>query len=309
MADYAVSTRWSVIAGARVEQSDVRVIAEPTVGGSLTTTPWFTDVLPSLAVTVRMTDNQNLRFAASQTLSRPEYRELAPILYREVIGFDNVLGNSDLVRTLVQNYDIRWEFYPTSAEILSVSLFTKRFQDPIERVYLGTSGTRIVTFQNAQGATNYGAELEVRKELGSFAAVLEPLAVFSNVTLMHSRIELNETQASITRANRPMVGQAPYVVNTGLTYTGQRSGASATILFNRVGRRIQDAGENPLPDVYEEARNVLDLSLRLPVLSNVGLRFDAKNLFDAPYQFTQGDVVRERWTAGRVYALGLTWRH
>jgi TonB-dependent receptor len=309
MTDYAVTTRVSVITGARVEQSDVRVTAQPTVGGAVTTTPSFTDVLPSLAVTVRLTDNQNIRVAASQTLSRPEYRELAPILYREVIGFDNVIGNGNLVRTKVQNYDLRWEWYPSNAEIFSVSLFGKRFDDPIERVYLGTSGTRIVTFQNADGATNLGVEFEMRKGLGMIGERFEPLAVFSNLTLMRSEIELNAASASVTNANRPMVGQAPYVINGGVTYTAQSNGASATLLFNRVGRRIQDAGESPLPDVYEESRDVLDFSLRFPILSNVGIRFDAKNLLDAPYLMTQGDVIRERYTVGRVFALGFTWRN
>jgi TonB-dependent receptor len=308
MTDYAVSPRWSVITGARIEQSQVSVTSQPTVGAPITTTPSFTDVLPSLAVTVRLTDKQNLRVAASQTLSRPEYRELAPILYREVIGFDNVLGNADLVRTKVQNYDVRWEFYPTNEEIFSVSLFGKRFDDPIERVYLGTSGTRIVTFQNAAGATNYGVELEARKGLGGFGEAFAPFTVFSNLTLMQSQIELDATAASITNANRPMVGQSPYVVNGGVTYT-RANGANATVLFNRVGRRIQDAGEAPLPDVYEESRNVLDVSLRIPLFQNVGLRFDAKNLLDAPYRVTQGDVVRERFTLGRVFAFGFTWRN
>jgi len=309
MVDYAVTERWSVIAGARFEQSDVRVDAFPTVGAAIRTNPTFNDVLPSLAVTYRMTQNQNLRFAASQTLSRPEYRELAPIQYREVIGFDNVLGNADLVRTLVQNADLRWEWYPTSAEILSVSLFAKQFQDPIERVYLGTSGTRIVSFQNADAAQNYGVEFELRKDLGSFGELFDPLTFFSNVTVMQSRIQLDGSRASITRADRPMVGQSPYVINTGLTYTGRQSGVSATLLFNRVGRRIQDAGEAPLPDVYEESRNVMDLSLRFPILERVGLKVDARNLLDAPYKFTQGPVVRETWRQGRFYTIGLTWRN
>ncbi len=308
MTDYALNDRYSVVLGARYEASRVRVLASPTVGAATVTTPSFSDVLPSLALNVRLTENQALRFAASQTLSRPEYRELAPIQYREVIGFDNVRGNPDLVRTLVRNADIRWEWYPSRSEILSVSFFGKQFDNPIERVYLGTSGTRIISFQNANGASNYGVELEARKELGGLARILDPVVVFTNVTVMNSRIELDEERASLTRANRPMVGQAPYVLNTGITYTAPTSSASATILFNRVGRRIQDAGEIPLPDVYEEARNVLDLSLRVPLMSRVGVRFDAKNLLDAPYRFTQGPVVRESWRAGRVYSVGLSWQ-
>jgi outer membrane receptor protein involved in Fe transport len=261
-----------------------------------------------VALTVKLGDFQNLRFAASRTLSRPEYRELSPVQYREVIGFDNVIGNGNLVRSLIQNYDVRWEWYPTVEEAFTVSLFAKQFQDPIERVYLGTSGTRVITFQNARGANNYGVEFEVRKQLGSLAYLLEPYTFFSNVTLMRSEIELNAEQASVTTADRPMVGQAPYVVNLGLTYAAPR-GVTATILYNTIGDRIQDAGERPLPDVIERRRNVLDASLRIPILETVSLKFDAKNLLDAPYQMSQGSVVREYYRTGRAFSFGVNWKN
>ncbi len=303
-----LGSRLDLIAGARLENSRVRVASRSTVGQPSLAEPTFTDVLPSVALTWRTNDDMNVRLSATQTLSRPEYRELSPILFREVIGFDNVRGNPDLQRALIQNYDMRWEWYPKQGEIISVGLFAKKFTDPIERVYLGSSGTRIISYVNAKGANNYGVELEVRKELDVLGAALRNFAVFSNATIMKSKIEIDPTAGSITNAERKMVGQAPYVFNAGLTWSHPTTDASATVLFNRVGDRITEAGEVPLPDVIEQPRNVLDLSLRFPIAGSLSARVDAKNLLDAPYLITQGSVTRESYRAGRVIGVGFNWK-
>jgi outer membrane receptor protein involved in Fe transport len=220
----------------------------------------------------------------------------------------DVRGNPDLVRTRIDNLDLRWEFYPGSGEILSAGVFAKKFHDPIERVFRASNTNSLVTFVNADAASNVGVEFELRKGLGFVARRLEPLAVFSNVTVMRSGIRIAESDASTTRADRAMVGQAPYVVNAGLTYSRPGSEASATLLFNRVGERITEAGELPLPDVVESARDVLDFSLRLPVTGRTAIRFDARNLFDSPYRIEQGSVLREAYRAGRVFQTGVVWR-
>lgn len=297
-----------VVAGARIEHSRVEVASLSTAQQASLATPEFTDVLPSLAITWRAGDNANLRLSATQTLSRPEYRELSPILFREVIGGDNVRGNEGLERTLIQNFDLRYEFYPSRGEILSVALFAKRFDQPIERVYQGTSGTRIISYVNARSADNYGVELEARKSLGFLGDGLRPISVFTNATLMRSAIEIDPEAGAITNANRKMVGQAPYVVNAGLTWTHPSADASATLLFNRVGERISEAGESPLPDVIEQPRNVLDASLRLPLFSTLSARLDARNLLDADYVISQGGVTRQSYRAGRVFSVGFSWK-
>jgi len=102
-----------------------------------------------------------------------------------------------------------------------------------------------------------------------------------------------------------MVGQAPYVLNTGVTYTSRSGGASGTLLFNRVGERIAAAGASPLPDIVDLPRNVLDFSVRSLLLDGTTLRLDLKNLLDSPYQTQQGTVVREYYRGGRIVSLGL----
>jgi hypothetical protein len=307
MADGQVTSRVRVIGGARLERSETRVTASPTVGAPVRTSPWFQDLLPSLAVNLQLTANQQLRVSGSQTLARPEYRELAPIQFRDVIGGDNVIGNAALRRSLIRNADVRWEWYPNAGEALSVAAFGKWFDDPIERLYLATSGTRVVTFANADKATNYGLEFEARKGLGFLGGALDPVTAFSNVTVIRSDITLGAAGASLSSPNRAMVGQAPYVVNAGVSYAAPR-GATATLLYNVVGERIVNAAEAPLPDVRERPRHVVDFSVRAPLSGALSVRFDARNLLDAPFQVFQGSALRERYRTGRLAQLGFVWR-
>lgn len=308
MMDWALTENIRVIGGARVERNELDLEAQSTLGAPVLTAPEYTDVLPALSVNWKLTDNQTVRVSASQTLSRPEYRELADVQYREVLGGDNVRGNPELRRTLIRNLDLRYEWYPGPAEAISIALFAKDFEDPIERLYLATSGTRIVTFANADAARNYGVELELRKGLGGVSEALEPVSIFSNVTLMKSEIEIGGAASSRTNDQRPMVGQSPYVVNAGLTWAPLDGGTSATILYNISGRRIASAAEAPLPDVYEQARNILDVSLRFPLMGGLSAKADLKNLFDAPVEHLQGTVVREFYRTGRSLSLGVSWR-
>jgi outer membrane receptor protein involved in Fe transport len=301
MVEKEFNPQWQMITGVRAEYSDVLLKAEPTIGAKSFTHPLFLDVLPALAVTYRPNDFINFRVSASQTLSRPEYRELAPIMYREVMGFDNVFGNPKLERALVQNYDFRWEWYPNAGEVVSVALFAKQFTNPIERVYQGSSGTRIITFVNAEGANNYGVELELRKN------ITDNWMVSTNATVMESDIRIAKGTSAVTNTNRPMVGQAPYMFNTGVTWTSNTGVASATLLYNVVGARITEAGEVPLPDVKEMERNIVDVSVRFPLINNISVRMDIKNILDAPYRFMQGPVVRESYRIGRGLNIGFNW--
>jgi outer membrane receptor protein involved in Fe transport len=308
MLNWQVRPSINVVTGARFESSDVTVVATPTSGTTVTTNPTFNDLLPSLSVTYKASDNQNVRFSVSQTLARPEYRELAPLQFRDVLGGDNFLGNADLVRSLIKNADIRWEWFPTRTEVFSVSLFGKQFDNPIERIYLGTSGTRIVSYQNALRANNVGIELEARTGLGTVAQTLENVSLFTNATFMQSDITIRQGNASVTSANRAMVGQAPYMVNAGVTWSSTSGALSGTVLYNTVGPRIIDAGVVPLPDTKELPRQVVDFSLRFPILRGVAGRFDARNLLDAQYRIEQGPVTRESYFVGRTFSVGLNWQ-
>ena len=309
MIELGLTNRLRFIGGARYEADELTLHAQSTLGTPVRVNKQWTDVLPSAALNFKISEYQALRLSVSGTLARPEYRELSPVASRDVLNADDVQGNSELERTRILNADARWEWYPTEAEVFSIGVFAKEFDNPIERVYrAGNSSNRTIVYVNADGATNYGLELELRKGLGFLSGAFQPLTAFSNVTFMRSEIRLGDQQLAATNADRRMVGQAPYVVNAGLTYTSTSGSTSATVLFNRTGERIDAAGDQPLPDIVVKPRNLVDLSLRFPLIGSLTGRVDARNLLDAPYEAVQGTVTREYYRQGRVLQAGLQFR-
>lgn len=307
--DLPLSPRLRLGGGVRLEQWSLDLESFSPQGTPSRAKRDNTDLLPALSLTYRLKDNQNLRFSASRTLSRPEYREIANVSSFEPIGGTITFGNPTLRRALIQNYDMRWEWYPRSGEVLSVGVFAKRFTDPIERVLVNLTGAAANSFVNAERADNYGVEIEARRYLDFLGETFYPFSAFVNTTLMRSTIVPGNTDISaLTSADRPMVGQSEYVVNGGFTYAHPGNGPTATILYNTVGPRIFEAGVNPFPDAYEQARHMLDVSIQMPVLARTSVKLQAKNLLDAPYRIEQGGVTRLRYTAGRVLSFGLSWQ-
>ncbi|HEV7596011.1 MAG TPA: outer membrane beta-barrel protein [Gemmatimonadaceae bacterium] len=302
MIEIPVTSRINVIGGARVEGWRLDLRSAKYLGERFDSVYNNTDVLPSLSMNIRLGESQNLRLAATRTISRPEYRELSTLQEKGPIGDLDFVGNPSLQRAMINNYDARWEMYPQSGEILSVGVFAKRFDHPIEKVQISTNGGNIYSFVNASSAQNFGLELEARKHLGS------PFTVFSNVTLMKSKIVPGNTDISaLTSADRPMVGQAPYVVNAGLSYENSTGALSATALYNVVGRRITATGTRPTPDTYLEPRNLLDFSLRFPLWATTSAKVNASNLLNAEYKELAGGITRLSYRTGRVFSFGLSW--
>jgi hypothetical protein len=296
--------RFRLIGGARVEHWDLELNSLTPQGVPADVSRNDTDILPSLSLNYQLTDDQILRVSASQTLSRPEYREIANTSSFEPIGGVVTFGNPELQRALIQNFDARWEWYPQAGEVLSVAVFAKRFDEPIEKVFVPRTGRLANSFVNAEAADNYGVELEVRKSLDFLSPGLTALTLFANTTLMRS--EITPGNEVLTNAERPMVGQAEYVINGGLTYAGP-GGLNATALYNVVGARILEAGARPFPDTYEQERHVVDFSVLVPVFASTSIRLDAKNLLDAPHRVQQGGITRLRYKAGRVISFGASW--
>jgi TonB-dependent receptor len=302
--------RLRLIGGARVEHWTLDLHTLSPQGVETATERDNTDVLPSLALAYDLTDDQVIRLSASRTLSRPEYREIASVSSFEPIGGLITFGNPTLQRALIQNYDARWEWYPRSGETVSLGAFYKRFRSPIERILVQNADgfSPDITFANANGADNYGVEIELRKRLDWLSEGLRRITLFTNTTVMQSEIDVgNEGLSSLTNPSRPMAGQSEYVVNAGLSYGSDDGSWSATGLYNVAGPRLVEAGISPLPDTYEQARHLVDFSMQFPVAGAVSGKLDAKNLLDEPVLYLQGPVERLRYRTGRVFSLGFKW--
>lgn len=89
-----------------------------------------------------------------------------------------------------------------------------------------------------------------------------------NGALIKSLVEFPEGDRE---EDRPMQGQSPYLINTGLSYRNEKTGITAAVFYNRIGKRIAGVGRYigssgneetvRIPDSYEMPRDVIDLSL------------------------------------------------
>lgn len=321
MLDFEVVDGLRISGGARIEQSLQEVTPKdlwdvgglPAVEGATLET---TDILPALNATLALTESMNLRASASQTLARAQLRELAPFSFADYAGGFLVIGNPALDRTRIQNYDLRYEWFGGPQTVFATSLFYKDFKDPIE-VSVLPSSELLKTWVNADGATNYGVEVEFRSSLGGVASALDALSFNGNVTYVQSEVTIGDeidvylpgtglTQIGVVSKERALQGQSPYVLNLGLTWA-PLGGATATVLFNRFGERIDAVGGQATPEIFESARSQLDFVVEAPLRSGWKAKVSASRLLGNVVNFTQGGGLLRSYDLGRSVSVGISW--
>jgi outer membrane receptor protein involved in Fe transport len=314
MGDWTVK-RWRFIGGARVEKSVQRVITfepfRPELQSAISAELENTDVLPALGIVYSLRNgSMNLRGGLSRTVARPQFRELSPFEFTDVTGGRSVVGNPDLKRTLITNYDVRYEWFFKPGELVAVSFFYKDLADPIEIVIEPTVNLR-ASFFNAEKARNKGVELELRKNLGDLWGRLDNLAINANYTFVRSRVTISEEDRNqLTTLSRPLVGQAENIVNLSLDYTVPQWRFDARALFNYTGERITEVGAVGLPDVIEHGYPSLDIVFGKEFGGERRWRAEVEieNLLDRQVDFRQGDQLYRRYRTGRSFEFGVSYR-
>lgn len=309
MLDLPITAKWQVMTGVRLESSDQTATtydpfaaSRKEIEANLETLDW----LPGLNVTYRLTEQMNLRLAASRTITRPDFRELAPFEFTDFVGGRTILGNPDLERTQIDNFDFRWETFPQIGGILAVSAFYKRFQKPIEQIVQPQAEVRI-TYENAEGANNYGVELEARQNLGVLTEALRKFSINTNAALISSQVVLPEDVGIQTSSERPLQGQCPYIVNVSVGFEDPNWGISSAIAYNISGRRLSEVGNHGVPDVYEQPRGQLDVSFSRTVANYFKFSVSAKNLLDPYVRYKIGDATYLEYKLGRSFSFGISY--
>lgn len=273
------------------------------------------DILPAVNLTYHLNSQTNLRASYYQTVSRPEFRELAPFGFTDFTTRQFVTGNpTGLSRTLVRNYDLRFEMFPKAGELISLSLFYKKIDSPIEEVFKLTSGNSLKTFENAKsGANNYGMEIELRKNLGFFSKDLSNFSLNANLSLVNSKINLQGTGSLGGNRERKLQGQAPYTINLRLFYDNSQTGTSINLLYNKIGDRISNVGTGDLSDEKEAGRDVVDLSFSQNFLKRFEAKFSVKDLLNQDIKFYQTqndkDLTTRVYSSGTNYSLTLSYKY
>ncbi|HEY0668871.1 MAG TPA: TonB-dependent receptor [Sphingobacteriaceae bacterium] len=267
MMDNRIGARVRMSYGARIEQFSQTLNAIDFSGQKVKATQNNFDILPSVNITYKLNDKANLRFSGSKTVSRPEFRELALFNYYDFISQTSVTGNPALKRATITNTDLRYELYPSAGEALTISAFYKNFNDPIEQRVNSNSTpvVRGINFLNADAATSLGFEIDIRKKLNFIAdkTWLENLTLFANASYIKSNVKGEGI-------DRPLQGQSPYLVNSGLQYFSPKASLTFTAVYNRIGQRISLVGYQGYADIYENARDVLDFQISKRVMRSRG---------------------------------------
>ncbi|WP_165370461.1 TonB-dependent receptor [Hymenobacter persicinus] len=268
-----ISDKFSVSGGLRVEYN--RKALKP--GNNADYEEKRTIPLPSFNATYNFNQRSLLRLAGSVTVNRPEFREVANYVYYDFANDFYIRGNDSLKTATIYNADLRYEFYPSRSELISVGVFYKSFRDAIEQTTQTTGTDLYLTYQNADKAYDVGVELEARKSFVelSESKFLQRMSVVLNASFIRSRVQLADNAANngFALSNRPLQGQSPYVVNTGLFYQDDEHRLQVSAQYNIIGPRLTFVGDLGLNySVIELPRNVVDLA----VTKGLGKHFDLR---------------------------------
>ncbi|NNV55873.1 TonB-dependent receptor [Limnovirga soli] len=276
--------------------------------------------LPSANFIYAVQAKSNIRASFSKTVSRPQYRELANQLFYDFLTNITFSGNPGLKTTDIYNYDIRWEQYFKGSQYYSISAFYKKFIDPIES-YISIAGadSRTISYRNSGKATNYGIELEGRKNFDFISPSLENLSVYANLSVINSKT--NEYLSSKDSSYRPLIGQSPYIMNGSLQYNDPKSNLGISVLYNVIGPRLFLVGGIGNDPIWEKPHAVLDIKLTKSFLKNgiAELTF-ADILHQNDYQYrdvnnsnyhsysADADAITRRQNFGMTISLAVGYR-
>jgi TonB-dependent receptor len=288
MLDQQIRSHIKLNMGLRMEMFNQNIDAVDATSNKVESNNTYVDILPSLNFTYEINEKTNYRFSASKTVSRPEFRELAPFEFYDFVTGTSLIGNPNLKRSENYNVDTRIEYYPSAGEAITFTGFYKQFRNPIEQIVNSSSNAdlRRLSFDNAEKANTYGVELEFRKKLGfiDVAEFFEQLTFYTNASFMYSKVFL-VNQGGIERA---LQGQSPYLFNGGLQYNSKNNLYAASLLYNRVGHRIFSVGFQGYPDIYENSRNVMDLQLSRRVMKRKAeIKLNISDIFNQSQIFYQ----------------------
>ena len=292
----------------------------------------YDDTLPSLSLTWEFIENMQIRLAWSETVNRPSLLEITGTTIRNPEDSNLYRGNVFLQQAELSNYDFRWEWYYGNADSMSIGLFRKEFDDPIELAKVQAQND-IFTWFNAEEAELEGIEWDLRQELllgdwfgiegeGWNGSIWNNFSLSANLSYIDSEVTLlgsGETAADVPLTGgrqiarlfsneRPITGQSDWLGNLLLSYQDDNAGILATLAYNYTGERVVLVGAESSPDIIEEARGRVDVLFRYTteaINTNIEVELKAANIFDSEVEWTQGGLLYEQYDPGITYSFGI----
>ena len=295
LAMYLPFGKLGIHAGVRFEHNDMELISNSRDYEKSESSRHYKtdDVFPSLNTTYKISDQHQVRLSYGRSINRPEFREVSSSVYYDFDLASNVQGNTELKNCYVDNLDLRHEWYPSRGELISLAVFYKHFDSPIEWTYTVAGGTDLIySYKNAKSANNYGVELDIRKNLGFIG--LKDFSWSFNGALIKSKVQFEKGSKE---EDRPMQGQSPYLINTGIFYKNEPLKMDIALLYNRIGKRIIGVGRSEgstgddsnsrVPHSYEMPRNTIDFSLAKKFGNHLELKLNVRDLLAEKIYYKQ----------------------
>ncbi|WP_414829798.1 TonB-dependent receptor domain-containing protein [Alteromonas sp. H39] len=271
------------------------------------------DFYPALALTYFLKDDMQLRASIGQTVVRPDLREVSSSTYIDPLTDFPIAGTPGLETTDIINYDLRWEWYREAGNNLSVGLFYKDMEAPIESVQSpAQDGPPLIRIANAETGEVYGVEVEFLQGLEVFGdGIWDNLFTSGNITISDSEIVLDRqniveqtgVSAAITNTERRMTGHSEYVVNFQVGYDSDNGEHSASVVYNVFGERILIPGIDGFDDSFEQPFHSLDVVYKYYPDFNTTVTFKVQNIMDEEKEITFEDTLLRSETRGTSFSL------
>jgi len=287
------------------------------------------DWLRSVGAVYDLTPNMKVRGTWSQTIARPTFLELAPVITFDPVSGENYVGNKELRIAHIVNTDLRWEWFPRPGEVLAASLFHKKIEDPIEKESFSYLSEDYLLTVNYPEGTVRGWELEGRKKLDFLPDLLQFFTLGANYTFIDAKVRVPEQveenlrqygvgNTTLGQSEREMEGQPAYLWNISVMYDIEPWGTSAALFYSMRGDMLKSGaaiGENgATPNIYSKAAASVNFSLSQEFAKRWKFTFQAKNVTDPwveeVYRAPGGtEVQRRKHREGVVYSfqVGATW--
>ncbi|PWK20818.1 TonB-dependent receptor [Xanthomarina spongicola] len=306
-AEIKAGEKWLFVPGIRLEsfQQDIAFdVINLGNQGKNTISSYENFYLPSLNIKYALNDDQNLRFSASQTVSIPEFKEVAPFVYEDIST--RIGGNPDLLDkgySKILNIDLKYEWFYTKSEIVSVALFTKEIKDPVNLVVgADATGTQRY-FRTGDKANVYGVEVEIRKNILTDTNDEPKLSLGFNATYMkteqdlYSSIDGEYYDVSFEKSEDELQGASPLILNADINYSPTFGNYKpvANLVFSYFSDRIDALGSGQLGNVIEKGVPTLDFIWKNSFGENLEINFSIKNLLNPTIEYFRetslGDIA------------------
>ena len=322
--EWTYDDTWRLATGARWE--DYRQVAIPwnpfgfsAANPQVTTDPevleqgTFTSdkIYPSASLTYMAdwwAETFQLRLGWSETAVRPDLREITRASYVDPITDDLTFGNPSVEPADVTSYDMRGEWFFGNGDNLTVTLFYKEIDKPIEFFESPASDTTIAReILNGESAEVQGIEIEGLKDLGFIGGFFDTLFVQGNVTFQDSELVAGSRPDAPTNQIRPLSGASEYVANVTLGFDSPGAEHTASLIYNVFGERLYVAGRNGAPDGFEQPFHSLDFTYAWYPTDSMTIKVKAQNLLDETVTIERQGVTVFEEDPGINYSLSFSW--